>query len=217
MFEQSIPFTFLGFHLMARFVENLQISYLHAVESQQRSVCFVNSNLSTPHKTLILDLDETLVHSSFYRPQTYDFSVKFCFQCKPFEIFVQKRPGLDFFLQTLFQLFEIYIFTASLEEYSLPVIRALIPNFPISNIRSRKDCKYFNGSFIKDLSIFNRDLSQILIVDNSTTSYCLQPQNGIAATTWTGDALDSELNGRILPILLRCCDVDDVRRTIANA
>lgn len=166
-------------------------------------------------KKLVLDLDETLIHSSFYQPTSFDFTVNIVFQGYPYDIYVKKRPGVDRFLETLNQRFNIYIFTASLEEYSLPVIKALIHDFPEEKVLSRKHCKCMNGSFIKDLSIFKCDLSQILIVDNSTVSYCLQPQNGITISTWTGDDCDSELNERILPILLKCYNSDDIRRTIA--
>lgn len=175
-----------------------------------------HTSLSSQRKKLILDLDETLIHSSFYQPPSFDFTVKIFVQGDAYDIYVKKRPGVDLFLEVLNQRFDIYIFTASLEEYSLPIIKALISDFPEERVLSRRHCKCMNGSFIKDLSIFNCDLSQILIIDNSTVSFCLQPQNGIAVSTWTGEDGDTELNERILPILLKCYESDDIRRTIAS-
>ena len=166
-------------------------------------------------KKLILDLDETLVHSSFSKPEHCDFSVSVEYQGVSYEIYVQKRPGVDTFLEQLCQCFEVFIFTASMAEYSVPIVQALMPDFPTSNILSRQHCRFFQGTFVKDLSIFDCQLTDIIIVDNSSCSYCLQPQNGIPVTTWTGDSTDSELLALILPFLLKCKECDDVRLCIS--
>lgn len=66
-----------------------------------------------------MDLDETLVHSSFkYLPGAHivlpiEIEGKIC------EIYVLKRPGVDEFLQKMCQLFEVVIFTASLSKVSM--------------------------------------------------------------------------------------------------
>lgn len=175
------------------------------------------SNLSLDkRKKLILDLDETLVHSSFTKPEHCDFVVPVKYQGASYDIYVQKRPGVDQFLEQLTKHFEIFIFTASMQEYSIPIVKTLMPDFPSSNILSRQHCKFFQGTFVKDLSIFNCQLSDIVIVDNSSCSYCLQPHNGIPVKTWTGDTSDSELLAMTLPFLLKCREYDDVRNYISS-
>ena len=51
-----------------------------------------------------------------------------------------------------------------------------------------------NGFFIKDISIIkNRDLKNIVIVDNLVHSFGLQLENGIPILEWTGNQKDEEL------------------------
>lgn len=66
-------------------------------------------------KCLVLDLDETLVHSTFQPTPTADLVVPVHLGEGIFQpIYVSKRPGVDAFLQTVTELFEVIIFTASL-------------------------------------------------------------------------------------------------------
>lgn len=70
-------------------------------------------------KCLVLDLDETLIHSQFNKVDEPDLEV-------PIEIdhgtvrpiYVSKRPGVDQFLAAVGQHFEVVIFTASLASVS---------------------------------------------------------------------------------------------------
>ena len=50
------------------------------------------------------------------------------------------------------------------------------------------------GYFIKDLRIFaNRDLKNLVIIDNLAVSFGFQLTNGIPILEWTGDQKDEEL------------------------
>ena len=167
-------------------------------------------------KTLVLDLDETLVHSGFQKPLQYDLEVTVPFQNNEYTIYVQKRPGFDRFMQEVITKFDVFIFTASMPDYAIPVVKALMPYFPVSRILCRYHCRFINNMLVKDLTIFKRDLSQIIILDNSPACYSLQKDNGIEVSTWTGDELDTELIDDILPILDDCLDVDDVREITSN-
>lgn len=179
------------------------------------------SLISTPRhqqrKTLILDLDETLVHSGFREPEMYDFSIVVQYNGTPIIIYVQKRPGVDEFIQQVAGQFDLYIFTASLPEYSIPVVQALIPGFPTSRILTRRHCRIVNGMLVKDVSIFRRDLSDVILVDNSAFSYQLQPENGIPVSTWTGNYEDTQLTAELFPFLMMCKEAQDVRNLISSA
>lgn len=72
----------------------------------------------------------------------------------------------------------------------------------IKNRLYREHCLQFEGIYIKDLSRLGRDLDQVLIIDNSPTSYMMQPQNALGCRSWFKDPHDKELSERILPMLL---------------
>jgi hypothetical protein len=64
--------------------------------------------------------------------------------------------------------------------------------------------------YVKDLSIINRDLRDVIIVDNYTYSYMNNSTNGIPIKTWVGDPADRELE-KIWTVVERLNEVDDVR------
>ena len=70
-------------------------------------------------KTLVLDLDETLVHSSFDPSQPHQFSVPLILDGRTCEVYVSVRPGIDSFLQSMSSLYEIVVFTASSHQVGL--------------------------------------------------------------------------------------------------
>ncbi|PCI31043.1 hypothetical protein COB52_00470 [Candidatus Kaiserbacteria bacterium] len=65
-------------------------------------------------KTLVLDLDETLVHSSFQPVENPDYIVPVEIEGSVCNIYVVKRPGVDEFLKRLAPFYEMVIYTASL-------------------------------------------------------------------------------------------------------
>lgn len=50
-------------------------------------------------KTLVLDLDETLVHSQFNAVKNPDYVIPVEMEGRISNIYVLKRPGVDYFLQ----------------------------------------------------------------------------------------------------------------------
>ncbi|EAX94999.1 NLI interacting factor-like phosphatase family protein [Trichomonas vaginalis G3] len=165
-------------------------------------------------KILALDLDETLVLTSFEESSPYDFRVDISLGNTTYPVFVLKRPGVDEFLQESLDLFNVYIYTSSVIEYATAIVRELIPDFPKSKILHREHCKYMNGNFIKQLSLFGRDLSEVVTVDNNSISFCLNPNNGIIIPTWNGDEKDDKLLNVTLPLLRECYFAKDVRNPI---
>ena len=116
--------------------------------------------------TLILDLDETLIHSSFTEVES-DILLKIKVNTQKFNVYVLKRPGVDEFLQKCYKAFEVVVFTASLSNYADPLLDILDPNRQISFRLFRESCSYSNGSYIKDLTKLGRDLKNVIIVDVS--------------------------------------------------
>ena len=127
--------------------------------------------------TLVLDLDETLVHYVEEENSAY----------------VQVRPYADYFLKELSKHFEIVLFTAAEEDYTGIVLNELNRNNYITHILCRKYTEFRNGYYVKDLSKLGRDLSKVCIVDNNKDNFSLQPENGLFISSYYGEQNDNEL------------------------
>lgn len=166
-------------------------------------------------KTLILDLDETLVHSSLQPLAKYDLKLSVELNQDFIDIYVLIRPGAQEFLDKVGDLYEVVIFTASLKSYADPVIDYLDRSHKVTSRLFRNDCTRYNGSYIKNLSQLGRDLKKVVIVDNSPTSYSLHPYNAIAIKSWFDDENDNKLQ-ETLQILQVLETVNDVTELIKN-
>lgn len=166
-------------------------------------------------KTLILDLDETLVHSGFtlnaYREP--DIVLNVDIEGKKHDIFVLVRPGAEEFLINMSKMYEIVIFTASMSKYAIPLIEKLDSSKVCDHKLFREHCYFINKSFVKDLNNLGRDMKDVIIVDNNPISYSLNNENGLPIKTWTGDINDRELF-KITPVLEYLSSVKDVREFI---
>lgn len=84
---------------------------------------------AAPHdkhkKCLVLDLDETLVHSSFKPVPNPDFIIPVEIEDKVVEVYVLKRPFMDRFMAEVGERFEVVVFTASLSKYADPLLDLL--------------------------------------------------------------------------------------------
>ena len=126
-------------------------------------------------KCLVLDLDETLVHSSFRAVPNPDYILPVDIEGTTHSVFVCKRPGCDEFLRRCGELYEVVIFTASLSKYADPLLDLLDTSNVIRARLFREACVYHEGTFVKDLSLLGRDPTDVIIVDNSPASYMFQP------------------------------------------
>lgn len=166
-------------------------------------------------KCLVLDLDETLVHSSFKPISNADFVIPVEIENCVHQVYVAKRPGLDYFLRRMAEKFEIVVFTASLSKYADPLMDLLD-----SGSEKLIDCRLFReactqrgGNYVKDLSRLGRSLKSVIIVDNSPSSYSLHPGNAIPIGSWFDDRCDRELYD-LIPILEAIVQVDDVNTVL---
>ena len=66
----------------------------------------------------MLDLDETLVHSSFRPIPNPDFVIPVEIEGKVVDVYVLKRPHMDHFMAEVGSRFEVVVFTASLSKYA---------------------------------------------------------------------------------------------------
>ncbi|XP_027984230.2 CTD nuclear envelope phosphatase 1 isoform X5 [Eptesicus fuscus] len=156
-------------------------------------------------KILVLDLDETLIHShhdGVLRPTV--------------------RPGTppDFILKVS-QWYELVVFTASMEIYGSAVADKLDNSRSILKRRYyRQHCTLELGSYIKDLSVVHSDLSSIVILDNSPGAYRSHPgmgkcDNAIPIKSWFSDPSDTALLN-LLPMLDALRFTADVRSVLSR-
>jgi Dullard-like phosphatase family protein len=153
-------------------------------------------------KCLVLDLDETLIHSSFEPIEVYDYIVEFDVEDVPYTCYVSKRPGVEEFMRRMAALYEIVVFTASLPNYANPVIDRMMEDVDlyVDWRLYRESCTFQNQTYVKDLSRLGRELNKTLIVDNSPHSFAFQPENAIHCDSWFDDQTDTELFD-LVPIL----------------
>ena len=169
-------------------------------------------------KTLVLDLDETLVHSSFEIPKSPPLVKSFTISVKwddgvQDKVFVRVRPHLQEFLNEVCKLYEVVIFTASVKNYAVPLIKKLDKSRYGYKILSRSHWTKMMGNYFKDLSLLGRDLRNVIILDNSPDAYALNRVNGIPIESWYSCPYDSELK-KMIPVLQMLAKVGDVREVI---
>ena len=200
-------------------INNKEINNNQNNQQLKEPICtldkFLPDKVSKFKKTLVLDLDETLVHSIFINVNNSncDISLNINFENRNIKANVLKRPGVDEFLEKMSNLYEIVIFTASLSQYAIPLIEQLdkkkVCNFKLF----REHCSFINNGYTKDLKKLNRNMNDIIIVDNTPNCYFLNNDNGFPIKSWLNDINDRELI-RIIPYLEFLSNVDDVRKYI---
>eukprot|EP01137_Pigoraptor_chileana_P001693 Opistho-2@39668 len=98
--------------------------------------------------TLVLDLDETLVHSDWNKERGWR---------------TMKRPGLNYFLAYLSQFYEIVIFSEKPYFYAGPILDKIDNQGCIMYRLFKDSTNYRNGTHYKDLTHINRPMYSALI------------------------------------------------------
>ncbi|BDA50692.1 probable CTD small phosphatase-like protein 2 at N-terminal half [Coccomyxa sp. Obi] len=175
-------------------------------------------------KTLVLDLDHTLIRSTLFNPAKPAKGSR--------EVFVtgdgartsfERRPHLAHFLATVSALFEVAVFTAGSQSYAGPLLDILDPDhttfehrlFRDSCLRVPSHSQPGLAFLMKDMSTLGRDLSSTIIVDNTPTVFGYQLNNGIPIASWYEDSSDCELL-HLLPFLAELAVAEDVRPLVAH-
>ncbi|RLN58909.1 hypothetical protein BBJ29_000196 [Phytophthora kernoviae] len=159
-------------------------------------------------KCLVLDLDETLVHSSFVPTTNPDYIISVDIDRTVHQVYVCRRPGAEEFLIEMAKYYEIVVYTASLSKYADPLLDKLDPEGVIRHRLYREHCVQYEGNYVKDLSLLNRDITQTIIIDSAPTSYIFHPRNAIGCSSFIDDSNDRELKS-IARFLENIHDVED--------
>ena len=150
--------------------------------------------------SLVLDLDETLVHSIEETGNTF------------------LRPGVKEFLEKLSPFYEIIIFTAGVKDYADNLLNQIdTQNKLIQHRLYREHTTIINGVNVKDIKKLGRNLKKVIIIDNISENFGKESDNGIFITPWFGDKNDKELK-YLIPILIEISKnkVEDVRKVLRN-
>ena len=198
------------------------------------------NNTNIPHeKILVIDLDETLIHTSFQKIPNPDFKILLD-AIKPrkhsdteklqespvqnkVEAYIRIRPGVNEFLSQLSKSYDLYVYSASSKQYLNSIIKNIDKNNIIKKCYCREDCIIYventdedldkpnnKYNYVKDLKKINKDLRNIVFVDNNIMSFKLQEKNGIPIKSWYDDNDDMELY-KLIPILKNLAGFYDVR------
>lgn len=140
-----------------------------------------------PPPVLVLDLENTLVCSTWDRKYGWRHA---------------KRPGVDKFLATLSQYYEIVIFTPSQDGIATPVIASLDPKGYVMHHLYRDATNYQNGVHCKDLSWLNRPLRKIVALDDDPDALKFQPENLVRVKPYDNANTEDNTLERITPLLV---------------
>eukprot|EP00768_Dysnectes_brevis_P006111 gnl/Dysnectes_brevis/4694_a6428_816.p1 GENE.gnl/Dysnectes_brevis/4694_a6428_816~~gnl/Dysnectes_brevis/4694_a6428_816.p1 ORF type:complete len:343 (+),score=25.74 gnl/Dysnectes_brevis/4694_a6428_816:146-1174(+) len=172
-------------------------------------------------RLLVLDLDETLIHTSSRRIPNPDFvlSIQGMTRSRDQKLYVLQRPGLDQFLKHVGQRFEVSLFTFGREEYANAVVDFFDRDRIIRHRLYRSSCTRMpgtSGGIVKDLSRLGRPLCDVVLLDNSSSAGEFQQANTVPIKSFYNDPGDKEL-WKLLPLLDTLADSSvDISRIIAR-
>lgn len=165
-------------------------------------------------KLLVLDLDETLIHSvGTSLGRDWDFRTG--------NYFTYKRPGLDAFLDRCCRFFNLAVWTSSSADYAARIVEMVFPEtvelafvFSANRCVPRRD--RFSGDHyvlkpLKKVKKLGFRLDEILVVDDDPRTFADNYGNAIEVAPYLGQENDCEL-GLLAEYLLLIQDRDDVRR-----
>ncbi|GAW81398.1 NLI interacting factor-like phosphatase [Plasmodium gonderi] len=176
---------------------------LHFKTYRKRRIC--------PSMTLVLDLDETLIYCTKKKKFSHQKEVDVLINGKYFSLYVCKRPYIDLFFSILYPFFEIIIFTTSIKSYADTVLNIIDVDHYIDKKFYREDCFEVNQKlYIKNLQSIKKEISKIVLIDDSNVSGLKYPENFFPIKKWQGDLNDTELLD-IIPFFLNLKKVRDVR------
>jgi TFIIF-interacting CTD phosphatase-like protein len=173
----------------------------------------VDQEASLVRPTLILDLDETLVHAT---PTPLDFEPDF--RVGTFGVY--RRPYLSDFLNACFALFEVAVWTSAGREYASAVIGHVFGDRRLKFFWSAERCtlrtnlETYERYTVKDLKKIKRlgiGLDRVLMVDDSPEKLERNYGNHVWIKPFEGDPKDSELP-ELSRYLESISDVPDFRR-----
>ena len=148
---------------------------------------------------LVLDLDETLVHCCNFDQRTNKDTVTLPLKSAQGVyqgmIKFNVRPGVEKFLKTMAEHYQIVVFTASDRQYAKTILNYIDPEQAVCKLLTRDSCSFTRaGNVVKDLRVFkDRELSRMVLVDNLVKCSLPQLDNSVPILPYINDEKDAEL------------------------
>ena len=163
--------------------------------------------------TLVLDLDETLIHYKTDYSQKWD-NLK--------QNMIILRPDLIYFLKEMKKIYELVLFSYATYDYIDKILKIVESKEKFFEyILDRRHITYENGSYIKNLSLIGRDLKNVIIIDDKPQAFKMHKENGIFIKPFYGDCFNNKniLKNltKILKDIRKDADINgDIRKCIQN-
>ena len=168
---------------------------------------FLHLNSTKPY-TLVFNLNETLIANKI-EPNTNILKILL-------------RPGLFHLLSALKPLYELILFSNEKRETVEPIINKIEKlnnnNQYFDFYLFKEHCILKDGEYIKDLSLFGRDLKKIVLIDSDEQQMLFSKENCIKISKYTGDNDKDNVLLELLKILKIIHDqgLDDIRDSLKN-
>jgi CTD small phosphatase-like protein 2 len=181
----------------------------------QKKVNLPKKEVHNKHKkTLVFDMDETLIHCNESTDMPADVVLPIIFpNGEVVQAGINVRPYALEILRELSAYYEIVVFTASHACYANVVLDYLDPHEQYIQHRLFRDSCVVTeeGVHIKDLRVIgNRNIKDVILIDNAAYSFGFQIENGIPIIPFYDNKADQELR-HLIPYLKFLSSVEDLR------
>ena len=179
-------------------------------------------------KLLLIDLDETLIHSEFRCKDNYkalDLFIKntkcqtrtFSYSDENYIYYIDVffRPYLQQFLKEVSKYFDLAIFTAATKGYADIILDYIDPKNEYFQFRLYRDAciPIQQRLYIKDLRIIkDYDPKNVILMDNSLYSFMNQPSNGMLVNSFYTNYKDTQLISAKNFLINHIFPCDDIRK-----
>lgn len=220
---------------LGRFLK-LTAARIYKVYAEYSPIRYLSDDCLTPvsrrclqlvaKKTLVLDMDETLITSWIqgqYRrrqsPPDVPHDFEFILSDPRFNgsrVYVYKRPHVDYFLDCVSRWYDLVVFTCGTEEYASPILDFLDAGRGILAKRLyRHHTIDIAGLRAKYISVYSADMANIMLLDNSKVECSFNAGNCIPISSYKIGRRDDALI-KILPFLDALRFTRDVRSVLGK-
>ncbi|CAD8117974.1 unnamed protein product [Paramecium sonneborni] len=184
-------------HIVVSFtyIPMIQKSNIDDKQIQEKKLNIPITKNKKYNKTIIFDMDETLMHCNEDENDKCQFKIPIEFEDgERIVAGINIRNFAKEIIQKLCEVCEVMIFTASQDIYANQVIDILDPHNNLCCRIFRDNCITVNDNhLIKYLRVLNRDLKNVAIIDNSSCSFAHHLENGIPIVSFYNDEKDNQL------------------------
>jgi Dullard-like phosphatase family protein len=176
---------------------------------------------STGKVTLVIDIDETLLHCSRNLHQKPDFNIT---TLGVHTLSCIYRPRYAEFLASVSQMYDIIIWSAGTRNYVKYIVENHLQHAIgyLPEYLTRDHCTYTtarpitDGIYVKELRILGLPLDRVIALDNSIPAYSYDLINLMPVISYYYGKKDNVLMGTVLPVLEKMQHSADVRGKLAE-